>query len=466
LKLGEWFESGHGVPQDRVEAYKWFDLLGARYNYFELYRSTENDQLLEAARGKRDALSKRMTPAEISEGLERAVMYLHPEYERTLVDGSVEAQLDVAKHFLFGETVRLPGGELTYVKNYEAAGRWFARAASGDNADAQYQAGEFYLHSLKKPDIAARFFREAAAQGHTRGQFWLAIYYAANAGKSPDPVEAYKWFRIALAGAEGSGLRDEIESRLAREAEEMTPKQIALAEQFAREFVPQESRATSVKDKTGSDSERLKASGSGFFVSDDGGLISNCHVVEEASRVMVKTKRGIFPARIIKLDPANDIAVLRVSGSGFHSLPITQSASAKLGDSVFTIGFPNPALQGVEPKLTDGKVNSLTGMRDDARYFQISIAVQPGNSGGAVVSSVGNVVGIVTARLSDRAALESSGALPQNVNYAIKSSYVLSLLEAVPELTPRLKQQWPPKERKFEYVAKEAQEAAALVLAY
>ena len=118
----------------------------------------------------------------------------------------------------------------------------------------------------------------------------------------------------------------------------------------------------------------------------------------------------------------NDIAVLKVSGSGFHSSPITQSGSVKLGDSVFTIGFPNPGLQGVQPKLTDGKVNSLTGMRDDPRCFQISIAVQPGNSGGALVSSAGNVIGIVTARLSDEVALLTSGALPQNVNYAIKSS--------------------------------------------
>lgn len=50
----------------------------------------------------------------------------------------------------------------------------------------------------------------------------------------------------------------------------------------------------------------------------------------------------------------------------------------KLGDTVFTIGFPNPQLQGVEPKLTDGKINSLAGAQDDAREFQISAAVQPG----------------------------------------------------------------------------------------
>ena len=246
----------------------------------------------------------------------------------------------------------------------------------------------------------------------------------------------------------------------------MTPQQIRLAEGFAREFAPRKNGPEGATERRVTDLESPKATGSGFFISDDGYLVSNFHVVEEASRVTVKTKQGVIPARVVKLDPANDIAVLKVSGSGFHSLPITQSGSVRLGDSVFTIGFPNPGLQGVEPKLTDGKVNSLTGMRDDARYFQISIAVQPGNSGGALVSSVGNVVGIVTARLSDEAALLTSGALPQNVNYAIKSFYVLPLLEAVPELRGKLKQPSPAMERKFDDVVKEAQEAAALVLVY
>ena len=316
------------------------------------------------------------------------------------------------------------------------------------------------------PMLAAMYFRKAAEQGHPQAQFRLGLCYANGIGESQNAIQAYKWFRIVLARETGSGFRDNVESCLAQVATQMTPQQIRLAEGFAREFAPRKNGPEGATERRVTDLESPKATGSGFFISDDGYLVSNFHVVEEASRVTVKTKQGVIPARVVKLDPANDIAVLKVSGSGFHSLPITQSSSVKLGDSVFTIGFPNPGLQGVEPKLTDGKVNSLTGMRDDARYFQISIAVQPGNSGGALVSSVGNVVGIVTARLSDEAALLTSGALPQNVNYAIKSSYVLPLLEAVPELRGKLKQPSPAKERKFDDIVREAEEAAALVLVY
>ena len=77
----------------------------------------------------------------------------------------------------------------------------------------------------------------------------------------------------------------------------------------------------------------------------------------------------------------------------------------------------------------------------------------------------GNVVGVVAAKLSARAALQATGALPENVNYAIKSSYLLSFLESVPDVAAKLKEP-ETKERKFEDVVKEAEQAAVLVLVY
>jgi S1-C subfamily serine protease len=88
-------------------------------------------------------------------------------------------------------------------------------------------------------------------------------------------------------------------------------------------------------------------------------------------------------------------------------------------------------MQGVEPKYTDGKISSLSGMRDDPSEYQISVPVQPGNSGGPLCDINGEVVGIVVARLSDVAALRESGAVPQNVNYAVKAKHALQLLQHV-----------------------------------
>ena len=87
------------------------------------------------------------------------------------------------------------------------------------------------------------------------------------------------------------------------------------------------------------------------------------------------------------------------------------------------------------------------------------------NSGGALVDAAGNVVGIVSAKLDAATALAASGALPENVNYAIKSSFLLSFLESVPGVEGKLKPA-NTKEEKFEDVVKSAQDAAVLVLVY
>lgn len=141
------------------------------------------------------------------------------------------------------------------------------------------------------------------------------------------------------------------------------------------------------------------------------------------------------------------------------------SRGVRLGSTVATVGFPNIELQGFAPKLAKGEIAALSGAQDDARNFQISVPVQPGNSGGALVDEHGNVVGIVSAKLSAKAAFATSGALPENVNYAVKSSYLLGLLESVPDIAGRLKEP-NGKDERFEDVVKSAEQAAVLVMVY
>jgi len=208
----------------------------------------------------------------------------------------------------------------------------------------------------------------------------------------------------------------------------------------------------------------LATTGTGFFITDDGYLISNYHVVKDAAKVRLLTSAGLIDAKVVQVDAANDLALLKADGR-FAPLPIAASRTVNLGGTVATVGFPDIGLQGFAPKLAKGEIASLSGAGDDPRYFQISVPVQPGNSGGALVDDRGNVIGIVSAKLDASAALAASGALPENVNYAVKSSLLLSFLESVPAVSARLKAPVTA-DRKFEEVVKSAQDAAVLVLVY
>jgi S1-C subfamily serine protease len=245
----------------------------------------------------------------------------------------------------------------------------------------------------------------------------------------------------------------------------MTREEIAEGQKLARSFTPR------VAPPAGSDSSsasivqtRPQSSGTGFFITEDGYLITNEHVAGNGAQVRLVTAAGLNSAKVVKVDAANDLALLKVEGK-FAALPVTASRAVKLGGTVATVGFPNIGLQGFALKLAKGEIASLSGAGDDARYFQISVPVQPGNSGGALVDERGNVVGVVSAKLSARAALAASGALPENVNYAVKSSFLLGFLESVPEVSAKLKEP-NTKERKFEDVVKSAERAAVLVLVY
>ena len=96
------------------------------------------------------------------------------------------------------------------------------------------------------------------------------------------------------------------------------------------------------------------ASGTGFFITDDGYLISNNHVVKDATKVRLLTSAGTIDAKVVQVDAANDLALLKADGK-FSPLPISSSRSAQFGGTVATVGFPDIGLQGSRPSWPRGK---------------------------------------------------------------------------------------------------------------
>jgi S1-C subfamily serine protease len=181
--------------------------------------------------------------------------------------------------------------------------------------------------------------------------------------------------------------------------------------------------------------DNSKASGSGFFISTSGIIATNAHVIEKANRIeiIVITESGAstYNAKPLMTDRNNDVALIQVSDENFKMLqdmPYSLTEKVDIGEKVFTIGYPLNDIMGTNYKVTDGIISSKSGIADDIRYYQISVPLQPGNSGGPLFNKDGNIVGITSAKLNS----DAVGTAVENVNYAIKISYLLTLYNMLP----------------------------------
>jgi S1-C subfamily serine protease len=181
--------------------------------------------------------------------------------------------------------------------------------------------------------------------------------------------------------------------------------------------------------------DNSKASGSGFFITTGGILATNAHVVDGATNIEVTLSNEVgnfsYNAKVLIVDTKNDVALLQIDDEKFKGLtpiPFGIIEKSDVGEKVFTIGYPLNDVMGSNFKVTDGIISSKSGIADDIRYYQISVPLQPGNSGGPLFNTEGNVIGLTSARLNGQAI----GTNIENVNYAIKSSYLLNLYNMLP----------------------------------
>ena len=153
----------------------------------------------------------------------------------------------------------------------------------------------------------------------------------------------------------------------------------------------------------GRETPRVQSSlGSGVILTADGIIVSNFHVVQEASQIrVVLTDRREFDAEVLLADEETDLAVLRLKGaSGLPALALRDSDEVEVGELVLAIGNPF----GVGQTVTNGIISALnrteTGISDSGSFIQTDAAINPGNSGGPLLDSAGRLIGVNTAILS------------------------------------------------------------------
>lgn len=209
------------------------------------------------------------------------------------------------------------------------------------------------------------------------------------------------------------------------------------------------------------------STGTGFFFTSDGYVATCYHVIAGSGEIKVRDSAGqIYTASLVLTDIANDLAVIKADVKGVPVLPVRRSSEVRKGNPVFTVGYPNIDMQGADAKVTAGIISSMAGIVGEPNSFQISVAVQPGNSGGPLLDSSGAVIGIVSSKLGQMNALKRSGSFPENVNYAVKSNYLLELVATAPALSAKVvvTPQIGPPEKLSSLVAK-VERATVLIIA-
>jgi len=472
FNLGMMYSTGLGIEKDDAAAFRWVHKAAEQgHGEAEFILALMFDQGVGTAREESEALTWYRRAAD--HGDRRAQYQLARAY--ALGRGVAKDPHEAARWYRRAAEQGLANAQSSLALLYEAgtgveqdereALRWYLKAADQGDAAAQFRAGLICKDDLKRPEEAVRLFRTAARQGNADAQISLGIMCVYGSGTPKNYVEAYKWLSLGVAGnPESEEARDLARNHLAAlERKLMTRDQVAEAQRASAEFI---SKRPQPHTADGADQiNQLKATGTAFAVTNDGCLVTNFHVVAVGSRVKVSTPKGVRLAKVVKTDEAHDLALLKIDNN-VGGLPVVDSGSVRLGQTVFAIGFPNVEVQGLKPKLTKGEISSLAGIQDDERYFQISVPLQPGNSGGPLLDTHGNVVGVTSAGLNAAKTLNITGSLPQNVNYAVKSSFLMPFLKSMPELPAKLLSARRGGERPFEDVVAEAESAVVLLLVY
>lgn len=470
-ELAKMYYNGEGVKQDYAEAAVWFSkaaeqgLAEAQVLLADMYyrgKGVKQDSA-EAITWCRKAVEQGDTLAQ------EYLRMLYDENQKAAETGDSGAQYELAERYLSGEGLE---------KDRHLAEKWLITSLVNDRTNQRSLdliEKEFGWHCLLTDEGICSDLINKTSIKHDRNFSWYWTFYFIKVKWGNN-----KYFNAAIfrkydvMNCDNRTLGHKTFQPLDQDLYVITKSEVTYKDDKI-EFQPLEPGTYNdrlfnyVCGTTGAgkntDVERETSLGTGWPIQ-PGYIVTNQHVINGKKRITILSTLGKrSPATVLIEDKINDLAVLQVAHPDKlpPALPIAK-APAKTGSKVFTIGYPHPDVMGAKPKLTDGIVNAVTGYMDDPRILQISVPVQSGNSGGPLLNMNGEVIGIVTAKLSAVKMFNWTGDLPQNVNYAVKASYIKALINSVEEKSMAIKA-LPAKRGDLESLSTRIQNSVFLVIA-
>lgn len=442
--LGMMYDKGEGVPIDAAKAMVWFQKAaaqghaGAQFGLGTMYEN-RNGVPKDAAKAV-EWYQKAATQGHAGGQFGLGMMYGKGEgvpqdyakamewFQKAAAQGHAGGQFGLGMMYNHGHSVP---------KDATKAVEWYQKAAVQGNADALYNLGSMYEKGEGVPKDAAKameWYQKAAAQGDAVTQYLLGSTYEAGEITSKDMVLAYAWTNLAAGRGDETAvvIRKLYDGKFYKA--ELSPAEKAEAQRLSSnwkigQILVREGNTGIANANSSSGTLSKQSTGTAFVVSKLGQAITNHHVIDGCKEVRVEGRDGVV--KVNTSDMVNDLALLQVPGTVNGTAPIN-SGPAKLrqGDDIVVFGFPLNSLLSSGGNLTPGVVSALTGLGNNSNQIQITAPIQPGSSGSPVLNKKGEVVGVVSMKLSDAKMAKATGQIGQNVNFAVSGQTLKSFLDA------------------------------------
>jgi TPR repeat protein len=400
--LAMMYARGDGVPQNFAQAVKWYRRAAeqgyakAQFNLGWMYHSGDG----------------------VPQNFAQAVKW----YRRAAEQGYADGQNNLGTMYEFGDGVP---------RNYAQAVMWYRRAAEQGNTKAKENLAKLDKTGKVPSRIGKSYESEQSLpQDNVRPSILRTTFTKLsleNRKQLQSNLKDLGLYKSSIDGLYGKGTSSAL---TAYNAEHLGGSDLKKTENavklidavLALKALPQ------TEPDIRPDVTYKVASGTGFYVSDEGHIITNQHVIDGCRDMKVHSKGEVLETVKIADDVRNDLALLKISETPSHVFALSDKGAFPLQE-IIVAGFPFGDRVSSTLKFTQGIVSSVAGLANDYSQIQIDAALQPGNSGGPILDEYGNVVAVAVAKLSLKKILEDYGVVPENTNFGIKASAVRNLME-------------------------------------
>ncbi len=444
--VGKMYADGFGVPEDMTKATVWYQK-AAEQGYARAQSNIARMYLRGKGVPEDKAKAIEWLQKAVAQGDATAQGLLGVIYRRGIGvpkdadKGSALIQMGVAQGNSVAQIelgVMYFRGEGVPEDKSKAVDLWLKAAEQGDASAQERVASCFRLGWGVPVDFAkaAVWSLKAAAQGEADSQYDAGNMYQHGSGVAADPVLAYAWHNLAASSTSKSSLsKSSAENERSRLENEMTPADLAEAQRLSSgwkkgQILVREGGSSKASASTPASAGNLskKNTGTIFVISDTGQAITNRHVAGGCTELRVQGREGV--AKLITDDAVNDLALVQIQGAVKDAAPITSDpGKLRQGEDIVVFGFPLNSVLSSGGNLTPGVVSALTGLGNNTNQIQITAPIQPGSSGSPVLNKKGEVVGVVSMKLSDSKMASTTGQIGQNVNFAVSGQTLKTFLD-------------------------------------